>query len=83
MRRWFLSYNSHDLALMQGFEAALGRKDADASIFFAPKSLRVGGFWLPELAKQIGEATAFVLLVGERGSAPGKPPNTMKPSTGT
>jgi formylglycine-generating enzyme required for sulfatase activity len=70
MRRWFLSYNSQDLALMQAFEAALRRKDAEAHIFFAPKSLRAGGFWLPELAKEIAEATAFVLLVGEKGVGP-------------
>ena len=65
MRRFFLSYNSQDLALMQAFEAALRRKDADARFFFAPKSLRAGGFWLPELAEGIAEATVFVLLVGE------------------
>jgi formylglycine-generating enzyme required for sulfatase activity len=70
MRRWFLSYNSEDLALMQAFEAALRRKDAEAHIFFAPRSLRVGGFWLPELAKEIAAATAFVLLVGENGVGP-------------
>jgi hypothetical protein len=70
MQRWFLSYNSQDLALMQGLEAALKRKDADASIFLAPKSLRVGGFWLPELAKEIAEATVFVLLVGASGLGP-------------
>ncbi|HEY5066928.1 MAG TPA: TIR domain-containing protein, partial [Xanthobacteraceae bacterium] len=70
MRRWFLSYNSQDLGLMQGLEAALMRKDREAKIFFAPKSLRVGGFWLPELAKEIAEATAFVLLVGEKGLGP-------------
>ncbi len=67
MRRFFLSYNSQDLALMRAFEAALRRKDSGANIFFAPKSLRAGGFWLPELAKEIAEATAFVLLVGENG----------------
>jgi formylglycine-generating enzyme required for sulfatase activity len=70
MRRWFLSYNSQDLALMQGLEGALTRKDPEAKIFFAPKSLRVGGFWLPELAREIAEATAFVLLVGEKGLGP-------------
>jgi formylglycine-generating enzyme required for sulfatase activity len=70
MQRWFLSYNSQDLALMQGFEAALRRKDSDAKIFFAPASLRAGGFWLPELAKGIAEATAFLLLVGEKGVGP-------------
>jgi formylglycine-generating enzyme required for sulfatase activity len=70
MRRWFLSYNAQDLALMQGLEAALRRKDSAAKIFFAPTSLRAGGFWLPELAKGIVEATAFVLLVGEKGLGP-------------
>jgi hypothetical protein len=70
MRRWFLSYNSQDLALMQAFEAALRRKDADTRCFFAPKSLRAGGFWLPELAQEIAEATAFILLVGEKGIGP-------------
>jgi formylglycine-generating enzyme required for sulfatase activity len=70
IRRWFLSYNSQDLPLMQGLEAALKGKDTDANVFFAPTSLRAGGFWLPELAKGIAEATAFVLLVGEKGLGP-------------
>jgi formylglycine-generating enzyme required for sulfatase activity len=70
MASWFLSYNSQDLALMQGLEAALRRKDPKAQFFFAPTSLRAGGFWLPELAKGIAAATAFVLLVGERGLGP-------------
>jgi hypothetical protein len=59
MRRWFLSYNSQDLALMQVFEAGLKRKDPEARIFFAPESLPVGGFWLPELANEIAEATVL------------------------
>ena len=67
MRRWFLSYNSQDLALMQAFEAALRRKDAGAHIFFAPKNLRAGGYWLPQLAEEIAVATVVVLLVGEKG----------------
>src|SRR5499427_3003384 len=70
MRRWFLSYNSQDLGLMQSLEAGLRRKDPEAKIFFAPKSLRAGGLWLPELAREIAEATAFVLLVGEKGIGP-------------
>src|SRR5437868_10761268 len=70
MRRWFLSYHSQDLALMQALEAGLKRKDPDAHVFFAAKSLRAGGYWLPELAKEIGEATAFVLLVGAKGIGP-------------
>jgi hypothetical protein len=70
MRRWFLSYNSQDSGLMHGLEQALRRKDPDATIFFAPKSLRAGGFWQPELAREIAEATVFVLLIGEKGIGP-------------
>ena len=55
---------------MQSLEEALRRKDPAARIFFAPKCLRPGGLWLPELARAIGEATAFVLLVGEKGIGP-------------
>ena len=70
MPSWFLSYNSHDLALMQRLQAALVQRDPAARIFFAPTSLQAGGFWLPELAKSIAEATAFVLVVGEKGLGP-------------
>jgi formylglycine-generating enzyme required for sulfatase activity len=67
MRSWFLSYNTQDQALMEALEAALRQKDAGAHIFFAPKSLRAGSYFLPELAKEIAKSTAFVLLVGEKG----------------
>jgi hypothetical protein len=53
MQRWFLSYNSQDLALMEALERALRRMDPEAKVFFAPKSLRVGGFWLPEQGSRI------------------------------
>ena len=55
---------------MQGLEAALRREDPEAHVYFAPKSERAGGFWLPSLANEIGEATVFVLLVGEKGVGP-------------
>src|ERR1700738_2303426 len=70
MRRWFLSYNSQDLGLIASLEAGLPRKEPDARICCAPKNLRAGGLWLPELAREIAEATAFVLLVGEKGIGP-------------
>ena len=66
MRRWFLSYSSQDLALAQTLQAALKRKDPDTYIFFAPEGMRAGGFWKPQLAKEIEQSTAFVLLAGER-----------------
>src|SRR6516164_3484500 len=70
MQRWFLSYNSQDSGLIASLEAGLRRKDPEARIFFAPKSLRAGGLWLPELSREIAEATAFALLVGEKGIGP-------------
>jgi formylglycine-generating enzyme required for sulfatase activity len=70
MRRWFLSYHSQDFQLALALESELKRKDADATIFFAPKSLHPGAYWMPTLAKEIAEATAFVLLIGQNGLGP-------------
>ena len=67
MRRWFLSYHSPDQALAERLKAALERKDIDARVFFAPSSLRAGGFWSRALAEEIAQADAFILLVGEKG----------------
>jgi hypothetical protein len=67
MRRWFLSYHSPDQALAERLKAALERKDTNALVFFAPSSLRAGGFWSRTLAEEIAHADAFILLVGERG----------------
>jgi hypothetical protein len=64
--RWFLSYNSQDFQLAQALEAGLKRKDTEATIFFAPKSLRPGAYWMPALAKEIAETTAFVPLASHR-----------------
>src|SRR5262245_51954136 len=66
MRRWFLSYTSQDIALTQRLKDALQCKDSEAHIFFAPEGMRAGGFWKPQLAKEIEESTAFILLVGEK-----------------
>jgi len=70
MRRWFLSYTSQDFALTQALKEALQRLDRDAQIFFAPESMRAGGFWQQQLAEEIVASTAFVLLVGENGVGP-------------
>jgi TIR domain len=59
-----------DFRLAQALEAGLKRKDTEATIFFAPKSLRPGAYWMPALAKEIAEATAFVLLIGQNGLGP-------------
>ena len=67
MRRWFLSYHSPDRALGERLKAALERKDTDSRVFFAPSSLRAGGFWSKALAEEIAQADAFILLVGEKG----------------
>jgi tetratricopeptide (TPR) repeat protein len=70
MRRWFLSYNSSDSGNAERIEAALKAKDAGAQVFFAPKNLRAGGYWQPVLAQEIANATAFLLIVGEKGVGP-------------
>jgi len=67
MRLWFLSYHSPDQALGQRLKTALEGKDSDARVFFAPASLRAGGFWSRALAEEIAQADAFILLVGEKG----------------
>src|SRR4029077_8898235 len=67
MRRWFLSYHSPDQALAERLKAALEQKDTGVHVFFAPSSLRAGGFWSRALAEEIAQADAFILLVGERG----------------
>jgi len=67
MQRWFLSYHSPDQALAERLKAALERKSTGACVFFAPSSLRAGGFWSKALAEEIAQADAFVLLVGESG----------------
>jgi formylglycine-generating enzyme required for sulfatase activity len=65
--RWFLSYNSADQALADRLKNVIERRDPTSSVFFAPNSLRAGGYWAAQLAQQVSEATAFILLVGERG----------------
>ena len=67
MRRWFLSYHSPDQALAERLKAAIERKDTASRVFFAPTHLRAGGSWSAQLAEEIAEANAFILLVGERG----------------
>jgi formylglycine-generating enzyme required for sulfatase activity len=67
MRRWFLSYHSPDAALAVRLKTAIERRDPTSSVFFAPANLRAGGFWSAQLAQELAEATAFILLVGERG----------------
>jgi hypothetical protein len=81
MRRWFLSYHSPDRALAERLKAALERKDTDARVFFAPSSLRAGGFWSRALADEIAQADAFILLVGKKVSAIGRCLNTTRRST--
>jgi formylglycine-generating enzyme required for sulfatase activity len=67
MRRWFLSYHSPDYTLAERLKAAIERKDSSSRVFFAPMHLRAGGSWTAQLAEELEEATAFILLVGGAG----------------
>ena len=66
MPRWFLSYHSTDEAVAARLKAAIERKDSTSRVFFAPTHMRAGGAWSAQLAEEIAEATAFILLIGER-----------------
>jgi formylglycine-generating enzyme required for sulfatase activity len=70
MPRWFLSYHSPDQTLAERVKAAIERKDPASRVFFAPLHIRAGGFWTAQLAQEIADATAFILLVGDRGVGP-------------
>ena len=70
MRRWFLSHNSQDARLAEALESELRRKDPGAAIYFAPKNLRPGAYWMPALVEEIAQATGFVLLIGPNGLGP-------------
>jgi formylglycine-generating enzyme required for sulfatase activity/cellulose biosynthesis protein BcsQ len=65
--RWFLSYNSQDLAVAKALSAAIQRADPSSRMFLAPTHLRTSGSWSVQLANEIANANAFVLLVGEGG----------------
>jgi hypothetical protein len=67
MRRWFLSYHSPDHSLAERLKTAIESKDLGSRVFFAPVNLRAGGSWTAQLAEEIAQADAFILLVGERG----------------
>ena len=67
MTRWFLSYHSPDQPLAERLKAAIERKDPATSVFFAPANLRAGGAWTDQLAQELAEADAFILLIGEHG----------------
>src|SRR5580700_3913892 len=67
MRRWFLSYHSADQSLAERLKAGIERRDSALRVFFAPEHLRAGRYWSKQLADEIAEADAFVLLVGASG----------------
>src|SRR5580693_9767262 len=67
MRHWFLSYHSPDQALAGRLKAAIERMDPSSRVFFAPTHLRAGGSWTAQLAQEIADADAFILLIGEAG----------------
>jgi hypothetical protein len=63
--RVFLSYHTPDGVRAEALKKAIEANDRGAEVFFAPTSLRVGRFWIPQLGDSIGKADAFLLLVGE------------------
>jgi formylglycine-generating enzyme required for sulfatase activity len=70
MRRWFLSYHSPDQALAGRLKTTIERKDSSSRVFFAPEHMRAGRLWSRQLADEIAQADAFILLIGEKGIGP-------------
>jgi TIR domain len=66
MQRWFLSYHSPDQAVAERLKAAIEHRDSASQVFFAPTGMRAGGSWTVQLAQEIAQANAFILLIGER-----------------
>ena len=67
MGQWFLSYHSPDQPLAERLKAAIGRKDPALRVFFASANLRAGGAWTHQLAQELAQADAFILLIGDKG----------------
>src|SRR6202011_5662736 len=67
MRHWFLSYHSPDQALAERLKAAIEQKDSTSAVFFAPTHMRAVRSWSRQLADEIAQADAFILLIGEKG----------------
>ena len=70
MRRWFLSYHSPDQALAERLKAALRARDPEAAYSSRPRTCGPAGTGRQQLAAEIAEAAAFILLVGEKGLGP-------------
>jgi TIR domain len=68
--RWFLSYNSPDRSLAERLSAAIEQEHAGFRVFFSPSSLRAGSNWARQIAAEVSDATAFLLLVGASGIGP-------------
>src|SRR4051794_39873564 len=44
---WFLSYHTSDADLAEALETRLRARFPDLALFYAPKSIQAGGYWLP------------------------------------
>jgi hypothetical protein len=62
--RIFLSYHTRDYDLALALEAGLRARRPDMAVYFAPRALAAGAYWLPKLAEEIGRCDALILLVG-------------------
>jgi formylglycine-generating enzyme required for sulfatase activity len=67
MPRWFLSYNSIDVALAERLKSAIERKDSASRVSMTPPHRQAGGSWSPQLSREIAEANGFILLIGAAG----------------
>jgi len=64
--RIFLSYQNSDHQEAQFLSERLLRSRPNIDVFFAPRILAAGAYWLPRLAEELAKADVLLFLVGRR-----------------
>src|SRR5262249_37537750 len=62
--RIFISYHSPDRPIALALKRAIEAARPDTRVFLDQSQLRHGYFWQPSLFEAIGQADAFIILVG-------------------
>ena len=64
--RIFVSYHTPDSDAAKAIADGVSIRRPDAEIFFAPRALTGGAYWLPRLAEEVGRSEALLLIIGKR-----------------
>jgi hypothetical protein len=64
--RLFLSYHTPEAETAKRIAELLESARPGLTIFFAPRELAAGGYWIPKLAEELKRSDAFLFLAGNR-----------------